>query len=343
VERLIIAGLAGRAHAPQAVVRVVQNDSRAVTILGEAIQNGENTPKARQNLAYAYALGGRLREARMIAAQDVPADQIETRISDWALQASIGSQRSRVAAMLGVPMRADPGQPAKLALAAPAAAPMMARAIPEPKRTEEELPAIAGAAPPMAPVFAQAEPQTAPEPVMPREPETALASVPAPIIEAPRQASAVRFVSNPVVQDISRYTETRTQTAPARRPAPVRTAAVAPPSQPAPAPVARAKSAAPATHVVQLGSFLSEATAHRAWDIYVGRDPSLRDREMRITEAVVNGRRYWRVAAAGYAADGARDMCSAVRSRGRDCLAYAERQPRPAAPTRVAPERFARR
>lgn len=35
VERLIIAGLAGRAHAPQAVVRVVQNDSRAVTILGE--------------------------------------------------------------------------------------------------------------------------------------------------------------------------------------------------------------------------------------------------------------------------------------------------------------------
>ena len=35
VERLIVARLAGRAHAPQVVVRVVQNDSRAITILGE--------------------------------------------------------------------------------------------------------------------------------------------------------------------------------------------------------------------------------------------------------------------------------------------------------------------
>ena len=36
----------------------------------------------------------------MIASQDVPADKLDVRVSEWALAASIGSQQSRVAAML---------------------------------------------------------------------------------------------------------------------------------------------------------------------------------------------------------------------------------------------------
>ncbi len=49
--------------------------TRGSAILADALRNGENTPKLRQNLAYAYALDGRWREARIMMMQDVPADQ----------------------------------------------------------------------------------------------------------------------------------------------------------------------------------------------------------------------------------------------------------------------------
>jgi Flp pilus assembly protein TadD len=327
---------------------------QAVTVLGDAIQHGENTSKARQNLAYAYALGGRLREARVIAAYDVPADQIEARISDWALQASIGSQQSRVAVMLGAPVRNDPGQPTALALSTPAdAAAFATRAMPAPPLAMAgELPALNRAAPPMAPVFSQAEPEAVPTAAAAPEPVGDYAPVaPAPVLAAAGPASALRFVSNPVLQDISRYSEVEAR--PAAMPATVRTA-VAPPlpatkplpthAQPDPAVRARPVRTAASTHAVQLGSFFSEESARRAWDVYVGRDPSLRERELRITQAVVNGRRYWRVAAVGYDAVAARHMCSAVRSRGRDCLAYAERQPRSRSlPSGAVAPRFAGR
>jgi Flp pilus assembly protein TadD len=335
--------------------------AQAVAILTEAIKQGENTPKARQNLAYAYALGGRLREARVIAAQDVPADQLEARISDWALQGSIGSQQSRLAAMLGTPLRSDPGRPAALALAAPSAAPAFAANVmaPPPSAAQGgELPALEGSARPMAPVFAQEELQAppAPEPVAHREPASLATVAPAaPLLpeQAERMPSGLRFVANAVMQDIAGHTESSTQPAAA----PVRIAALALPARPARAPSAIASAsakaapakAAPAraaagSHAVQLGSFLSEESARRAWDIYLSRDPSLRDRELRITQAVVNGRRYWRVAAAGYDALAARNMCSAVRSRGRDCLAYAERKSRSGSlPSGAVAQRLARR
>jgi Flp pilus assembly protein TadD len=337
--------------------------AQAVAMLGEAIKQGESTPKARQNLAYAYALGGRLREARMIAAQDVPADQLDVRISDWALQGSIGSQQSRLAAMLGTPLRSDPGRPAALALAErPDVPTFAAREMPTPPPVAPagELPALEGAATPMTHLFAQEEPlaSPAPEPIARRQPArlavAALIASPAPALPeaVERTPGGVRFVSNAVVQDISGYTELRIRSA-----APVRTAAVALPPRPAHAPAPRAlKPVRPAPvkaapvrsaesgHAVQLGSFLSEDSARRAWDVYVSRDPSLREREMRITQAVVNGRRYWRVAAAGYDALAARNMCSAVRSRGRDCLAYAERQPRSGSlPPGSVAQRLARR
>ena len=54
------------------------------------------------------------------------------------------------------------------------------------------------------------------------------------------------------------------------------------------------------SHLVQLGSFSSEAGAKRAWGIYVKRYPQLANHEMVITEAVVRGKRYWRVSAGGY-------------------------------------------
>ena len=52
---------------------------------------------------------------------------------------------------------------------------------------------------------------------------------------------------------------------------------------------------------------------------------------MVISEAVVKGKRYWRVSAAGYERQTATAMCGRVRSSGHGCFAYAEGRPLPGA------------
>lgn len=303
----------------------------AVSILGAAIKQGENTSKIRQNLAYALVLSGHLPEARTVAAQDVPADQLEARVSDWALQASVGTTQSRVAALLGAPLRSDPGQPAQLALASASGAPALAVAeAPVPSApVAEELPALAAPAP--MTMLAQVEPQFA---------SAAVAPEPAPATALADAGGATRqFVSNPLVQDTSAYAATRVASAEPAAPARLARAVVTPRTA-APRTVAHARAAkavipVAGTHVVQLGSFASEDGARRAWNIFVHRDPSLKDRELLITKAQVNGRSYWRVAAAGFDAGSARAKCSSVGGN-RDCLAYTARRQLPGALSTIA-------
>src|SRR5690606_40308731 len=76
---------------------------RGIHLMSNAIRGGENTAKMRQNLAYSYALAGRWREARLMAEQDVPADQIGDRIEKWALMASPQAWQTRIPALLDVP------------------------------------------------------------------------------------------------------------------------------------------------------------------------------------------------------------------------------------------------
>jgi Flp pilus assembly protein TadD len=91
---------------------------QAVQVLSGAVRAGDDTPKLRQNLAYAMAMAGHWREARDMAAQDVPADQLAARMAQWAQLNDPGNMRLRVASVLGVPAGLeDEGQPAALALA----------------------------------------------------------------------------------------------------------------------------------------------------------------------------------------------------------------------------------
>ncbi len=91
---------------------------RGIHLMSNAIRSGENTAKMRQNLAYAYALAGRWREARLMAEQDVPAGQVGERMEQWAQMAHPDAGQTRVAALLDVPTDvADSGQPTQLALA----------------------------------------------------------------------------------------------------------------------------------------------------------------------------------------------------------------------------------
>ena len=90
---------------------------RGIDVLTDAIRQGQNQPKVRQNLALAYALSGMWGEAKIMAGQDIPADQVDARIQSWAAMARPEDTRRRVASLLGSPLISDSGQPEALALA----------------------------------------------------------------------------------------------------------------------------------------------------------------------------------------------------------------------------------
>jgi tetratricopeptide (TPR) repeat protein len=289
---------------------------QGIQVLSNAIRAGDNTPKMRQNLAYAFALAGRWKEARLMAAQDVPANLVGSRMELWAQMATPQAWQTRVAALLGAPAGVpDAGQPAQLALAnnpgieqlaseasatlAVNEAPAIA---PQPVATQE-LPPLAVAAPQVAVAS-----RPAPEAAEPDNFQAAFATLSpstAPVGEARQDAS--RFVSQPAVQSAARHSA-----------APRATRAVA------------VKQAA-GTHLVQLGSFASEQGARRAWGIYAKRFPELASHRMVISEAVVGGKHYWRVSAAGFGVATSKAMCGRVKGSGQGCFAYAEGRPLPGA------------
>lgn len=307
--------------------------SRGVAVLSDALRGGDNTPKLRQNLAYAYALDGRWSEARVMAAQDVPADQLDTRISNWAMMGKPEDYQRRVAGLLGTPVVTDPGQPSQLALGgAPSFGPASAEAAQVAAAPRGgELPALDGTPSYVdVPTQRTAAYEEAADvvPVSIDDGDAAPASrFASAFSDAPAAANSTEFVSKPVVQDVSNKSRDSHWRA-TQRPVPRAIARLSEAS----APVRQAKlAAADCTHLVQLGSFSSEANARRAWDIYRSRHPELKDHELTITPAVVGGRKFWRVAAAGFDRSAAVNMCSSVKGRGGACIAYAESRPLPGA------------
>lgn len=89
----------------------------AVDILTDAVRTDSATSRTRQNLALAYALDGRWRDARIMASQDMSQDNVNARIAEWAQFARPGAHMLRVAGLLKVrPDMSDTGQPVALAL-----------------------------------------------------------------------------------------------------------------------------------------------------------------------------------------------------------------------------------
>lgn len=259
---------------------------RGVAVITDALRASQGSPKLRQNLAYAYALDGRWNEARLMVAQDLPADQVDGRITEWAMQGKPEAYQARVASLLGTPVVKDGGQPQYLALAASP-----------------------------APAQAAAQPVAAPAPVPVEQPAAVAvqAEAPAPVAAAASPAfdtafARPSFVSQPLIQAV-----------------PVRAAEAAPKAPVTRAKVARApaqRAQPTGTHRVQLGAFTSAEGANRAVAHFTARNPALRGR-LAVTTAVVGGRNYWRVAAIGFDAGSARSLCSTVKARGGACFAYA--------------------
>ena len=347
---------------------------RGAQYLVNAVRQGHNSPKARQNLAYAYALAGNWPAARVMAAEDVPADQLDARLTDWASTSRPEDFQIRVATLLGVTPAYDSGLPQSLALSNfPSMDTMVAEA-----QTQADGPATV-AEEPVAVAVAESAPAVAPAPA-----PNPGSDVPMPFGIA--GIDKVEFESNPVVQNVSEPAPTAApvrvaEAAPAstRRSGPVRvsgsrprtsTPAPAPSPSVAPAPVRMpAVAAAPsrgaprfvsnavvhavpeaaepaprqapatqqrriavasgsaATHLVQLGAFNSREVAESKWAQFQRRYPDLKGRDVVITEALVNGRTYFRVAAAGFGSRTARSMCSTLRAGGTGCFAYAASSP----------------
>ena len=278
---------------------------RGITVLTNAIREGHNTPKARQNLAYAYALTGKWDEARIMAGQDLPADQVDARLQSWASMTRPEDSRRRLASLLGAPLVGDTGQPAALALAnfpatkgaEPAAEPVRsADAAPQPAAPVDAPAAAPVAAPAAAPSGVLARIDLAPS-------QAAPAAAPAP---APAPAPAQQLVSRPVVQPV-----------PASAPHMVRPMVRQAAAQPAPA-------SHLGTHVVQLGAFGSADAAKRAWLHFRARDAHLAGHPSLITKVNVGGRDFWRVQAAGFAGRApAQSLCGSLKAHGGACMVLA--------------------
>jgi len=92
----------------------------AIAMLTDLVRSGKSDVRSRQNLALAFALDGRWREAQAVAMQDTTPDKLEAQLAHWAELAKPSATGStQVAAMLGVTPAADPGLPTALALATP--------------------------------------------------------------------------------------------------------------------------------------------------------------------------------------------------------------------------------
>ncbi len=314
---------------------------RAIEILENAARSHDATPRVRQNLALSYALAGDWRRARAIAAQDLSAGDIDARMTQWAAFARPGASATQVASMLGVSPIVDPGQPTALALAQPAPVPEAPVQVARADTVSDwglppSAPAVESTSAPAAPIqlaSAEAAPQVsnyytparetpvasevpvAPEaPAAPQAPVEQAAAVPA--APTPEEAPA------PTAAEVRQAVAVRSVFRPA--PALVRTTAIALPPAPffrrAPHVAAPQVRRGNSQYVVQLGAFISEANAERAW-VNAQRRFGLDSHAPLTANIEMNGRRLHRVAIAGFAGQSdAQRLCGSIRAQGGVCF-----------------------
>lgn len=278
----------------------------ATSVLEAAVRAPEADARTRQNLALAYALSNRWREARIMAAQDLSGDALYGRMTEWAALAMPASASQQVAGLLNVTPVADSGLPEQLALArssdvqaaqaTPAAAPAnvevaatQADADPAPVFEVSQAP---------APVAQVAEQSPAPTPVATDAVATeaiateAVAAIPAPLIRA---------AANPIKQVV----------VPASKVAPVRSAPAFRPVQ-------------SGTYVVQLGAFSSASRSEVAWRGAVGRYQGLNNYAAATARVQVNNATLYRLSVSGFTSRAvAGQVCARIKAAGGDCFVRA--------------------
>ena len=281
--------------------------NEAVAVLDTAARQQGADATVRQNLALAHALAGDWAQARIVAAQDVPANQLDDRMGQWMKLASPKTAADQVATLIGVtPAAVDAGQPVQLALnkvdtrVAQAAAPApakAAKAAPAPAKVAEAAPAPAQ--PVKAPVVAAVAPAK-PAPVIvaaaapPPVKATGLAALAATAVAEAKAVLASVMPSGP---------------APAAKPAKAKRAA-----QPA---VRNGKSPA----VVQLGAYGSAARVLTAWNGAAKKYGALKAYAPMSARFASPKGTFYRLSVRGFNSVGeANNLCNSLRRAGGSCF-----------------------
>jgi Flp pilus assembly protein TadD len=271
-------------------VALAGRPSDAIPVLEAAARAPEADARVRQNLALAYALTGDWTNARAVAAQDVPADQLDARIQQWMQFASPKRASDQVASLLGVkPAAIDPGQPVQVALNKGAANQALAAAAPAPEAQ------IAEAAPPPAPA--------------PALPEAPVAQPAAVAMASASTPEALAFVAPAPLPR-------------AAAPKPVKLAKAPRPAA-AKRPLIREAAArrGNSTAVVQLGAFSNSKSVLAAWNSASHRYGALRAYAPMSARFVSAKGTFFRLSVHGFASTGeAEALCSSLHRAGATCF-----------------------
>jgi Flp pilus assembly protein TadD len=263
-----------------------------IAMLTDLVRSGKSDPRSRQNLALAFALDGRWREARAVAMQDTTPDKIDAQLAHWAeLARPTATGSTQVASMLGVRPVADQGLPTALALMTPQAAAIPAAL------------AAADTPPPIAPGGVPAV-------------ETAANSITVPL-DAPLPAETPADAPAAQVVLAAQTHEARANLAPPpllRAPAtPLRSAVLV---QPGRAPLFRSSG-----YVVQLGAYSRAGAIQTAWSQASKLMPRLAGFAAARAEFSFSGASLVRLSVSGFAdRAGAVGLCTQIRSRGGECF-----------------------
>ncbi|WP_265562528.1 SPOR domain-containing protein [Sphingomicrobium arenosum] len=321
----------------------------ALEILETAARSPAADARTRQNLALVNAMNGNWEAARIIAAQDVPADQLDARLQGWMQMANPEHPSHQVAALIGVtPAASDPGQPVRLALNGNADQPRYASLAPQ----QQAAPAPVAAAPVVAaPVVAApvavAEAAPAPQPSIAPEPAPTVlaANVDIPVrdielVDVTAEAAAADEAEARPSLDVDPIAPVAMVAAAARAardvaPAPALSRETTRLTESVRSIRAEAVASEKASRsVVQLGSYSQRSSLQRGWTVATAKFDPINAYQPMAARFEHQGKTYYRLAAHGFASDAAaRDFCVDVRSAGGECFV---RKMAGDAPTRFA-------
>jgi D-alanyl-D-alanine carboxypeptidase len=270
--------------------------AEAVAVLEPVARSPGADARVRQNLALAYAFSGNWANARAIAAQDVPGNQLDARIHQWMQLATPARPSDQLAALIGVsPAASDPGQPVQLALNRGETLQAVAAPVPQPP--------VAEAAPPVPePV---AEVAQAPEPAPPPFAETAPAARVTVALDPPQPAKAA-------------FTHAATAPQPIRKPALLRRASAQAQRLPVHNAVLRTGNS---SAVVQLGAYGNADRVAAAWNVAAKRFGALHGYTPMSARFASPKGTFYRLSVKGFGSVGeANALCASVRRAGGACF-----------------------
>lgn len=299
--------------------------AEAVEVLNQVARTNSADARVRQNLALAYGLSGDWAMARTVAAQDLPPDQLDSRIQSWMQIATPAHPYDQLAMLTGVHPSADPGQPqrlalksspdnqayAQLALPKTEAAVVQPQAQPQqaqPQQTQPQQVAQIPATPPVA----------LPDPAPVQVQEIAEADAPAPAVATTLLQPALPVATkagSPIVEAAAPALPTRFDA----KPDPAKYVAVTDAVRTAAEMLHHSRSHSGS--VVQLGAYSSPERVSTAWTWMTKHFPALGDYTPVKARFDGPSGTVWRLSIKGFSSDAeARDRCEQLQSRGGKCF-----------------------